>query len=40
MLEKELTPVERYALQFLEATDEQFSAEAIREAEVSKSIRI
>ena len=34
MLEKELTPVERYAVIFLEKTDEQFSEEAVREAEV------
>ena len=34
LLEKELTPVERFAVLFLEQTDEQFSEEAIKEAEV------
>lgn len=34
MLEKELTPVERYALRFIETTDDQFSDEAVKQAEV------
>lgn len=34
LLEKELTPVERFAVNFLEQTDDQFSEEAIKEAEV------
>ena len=34
MLEKELTPIERYAVQFLEETEEHFSEEAIKQAEV------
>lgn len=34
LLEKELTAVERYAMAFLERTDEQFSQEAMEEAEV------
>jgi len=36
MIEKELTPVERFAVAFLERTEEQFSEKAILEAEVSK----
>lgn len=34
LIEKELTPVERYAMSFLELTDDQFSEEAVRQAEV------
>jgi len=34
MIEKELTPVERYAVIFLEKTDDQFTEEAVNEAEM------
>lgn len=37
LLEKELSAVERYAVQFLEETDEQFSDEAVKQAEVRPS---
>lgn len=37
MLEKELTPVERYAVLFLEETDDQYSEEAVKQAEVSNA---
>lgn len=38
MIEKELTPVERYAVIFLEKTDDQFTEEAVNEAEVGSQV--